>query len=138
MVTVKWSPSWVTLDAWTPVRTVRPSRVSTSVSSFAASGSLGPRIADPASSTVTSVSNRAKAWANYSPIGLAEDDQRLRRLFGYLDRVPVTSSRGCQPDPRSAVRPAPYRVEHDPPADDENLLPVLVATVTSPGALMRP
>ena len=53
----------------TPVSTWMPSRANTSATTGCASGSSGPRMCGPSSSTVTRTPNRATAWASSAPIG---------------------------------------------------------------------
>ena len=53
----------------TPVSTWMPSRANTSETSRLLSGSSGPRIRSPSSSTVTRTPKRASPWASSAPIG---------------------------------------------------------------------
>ena len=52
----------------TPVRTAMPSASNTSASNAPDSGSSGPMSRSPSSRTVTDEPNRAKTWANSTPI----------------------------------------------------------------------
>ena len=67
--TVNFPSAWATDLISAPVTTRTPSCASTSASIEEASGSSGPRMRGPASSSVTRTPNRANTWVISHPIG---------------------------------------------------------------------